>query len=484
MPRTIYESKSAGHAPQAPYVPIHYAYIGDFVQQRPVASWRKITVWNRVGTSWWILNAGPLTVDYNIRDLKYNRFVIDIIDEKNPDYREYTLTVTPKPSSWETSTIDLPDDADNIPVEWLEPNTEYTINLIARLSDGSWSPDSIRTVTTPDNPIPLAPINLSSPSRSNTWIDLSWSSPSGSSAVTYNLYRGTDKVAPTVARSGLTREQAKKYRLTGLRENIKYQYWVTGVNAEGLEGPRSNVLRWATGQDAKYRKGSMSREPMKVHEFGSWRNDIGWNDWHYWPNRVPQDSIFQGFWVNDNRRYRGCVTYRQHEFRVAMNSKFGQESWRHLSVSRAEIERLYRMRAPGNYQAQYLLWHLTNVNVFDSSGPPPVYGSHRNDRNDADAVAAHDRITAGGYINSLRIPRAYAKFLVAGQWGSTPVNGIMLYRGDGENNGYGTAGYMECAGHLQRDRHINEAWRYSDFTLRISGSWDFKYVNYQAPYQW
>lgn len=468
-------------------MPESWAYIGGEISGLTDADeWEFVPVFNLVRNSWWMLNANISVIDYTLRDLKYDSVVVDITDETNPDYGEFLIEVTQGGTVVKSETV--PDDTDLYPITGLVHDTEYTINVKAHLlHDGHWTEDSIQTFRTPDNPIPLAPINLVSAWRTNSYMDLSWTNPPYSSATTFNIYVGYEGAALSLAQTGVT---GSTFKVTGLLEDRKYMYAVSGVNAQGLEGPMSNILRWATGHDSKRRQGSISREPLHVYEFGSWRSDIGWNDWHYWPRRVNQKSVFQGFWTNDHRRYRGCVTYLQDDFRHRLDSRYGQDVWRNLNVTCTEIARVYRMRAPGNANAQYMLWYLTNTNIFDSSGAPPIYFGHRNDRNDADAVLAHDRMKAGTAIDSLRLPRGYGHALITGTGWYGPgngvaVNGLMLHRSDGENNGYGTAGYGEWCGHGLRDRaYPGDAWRYSDWTLMISASWDFEYISYRAPYQW
>jgi Fibronectin type III domain len=484
MPKSVYEKRAPAHLPQKPGVPAGWAYIGSTVNNRVnLNQWVKAEVWNRVGVSWWLLNADIITVDYLLTGLVYHSVTVDVTDETNPDFGKFWLTVTNLTSGGTVvDNPNLPDDMNTYVVGGLLPDTTYQVNLRTFLnSDQDWTQNSIQIFTTPANPIPLAPTSLRATWATNSFIDLAWDVPTGSTAVTYNVYVGHSGGGQWLYRSGV---QGLGIRVTGLGEDSRYYYNVRGVNATGLEGPASNTLKWATGHERRVRDGGFVREGIKVSEFGSWRPDIGWNDWHYWSRKVPQDSVFQGFWTNDNRRYHGCVTYDAHDFRVRMDQKYGLGVWHNLNVTRAEIARVYRMREPGNINPQYMLWWLTNVNIFDSSGAPPRYVGHRNNRNDDDALAGHDSMKAGTAIDNLRIPRGYANAIILGNWHGTQVNGICLHRDDGENNGYGTAGYGEWCGHGQIDRHINEAHRYSDWTIYVSASWSFETVSYQGPYQW
>ena len=491
MPQTVYERKSSEHPPQNNWVPERWAYIGKTVTcnntdvTKPIA-WATAKVWNRTATSWLRINADLDKMDYGLTNLTYNRMLLEIHDYLNPDYGAYTLTISPAPT-YGSGTISLPDDTQTYWIENLVHSTTYTINLKTDLVQGGTTNDSIQTITTPANPPPLPPV-LTYTAATNGDIDLAWTDPAGSSAVSYRVYAGVGwGEAWNVGYNGLGVQQPttnKYWKCISLAEDTPYYYQVAGINANGLEGPRSNRVQVHTGHSEVWNRAGITNEPMWIWETGSWRPDIAWCDWHYWPTRVDQDSVFQGYWERGTRLYRGCVTYNVGDFRNRLNSRYGPGTWENINVTGVTLARVYRMRAPGNYDRQYIVWHLTNTDIFNSGGPP-IYDWHRNNTTGPDSYVGHDGMKAGEYFEGLRLPRRFGKAIIAGHLNGTPVNGIMMYRDDGENNGYGTSGYGEWCGHGQRDRaYPNDAWRYSDWTMLISADWAVQYRTYQGPYQW
>lgn len=453
---------------------------------------KKVPVWNRVSNNWIQLNADLDKVDYALVNLKHNQVTVDIHDHLNWDYLDYELTVTPEPSGWAGGVggpLTLPDDTDLYTVTGLTENTVYTFDLRANLRQGGQTGPSIQQITTPVDPIPDAPINLRVVSSTNSSTELAWDDPTGTSATTWRVRWGKSR---TAYRQATVSTQSAS--ITGLPEDTKFMYWVAGVNDEINEGPSSNVVKWATGHNAKYRTGSVSRFPISPHEWGSWRPDIGWYDWHqlwYYNRRTFHKHIYQGYWQKDpiwtgstagiNRpeqesgRYRGIVTYNLGKYRAAMNETYGKDVWQNISVSRTEIRRVHRYSGVGTVNPVYMYWHLTNTNVFDAAAPPPIYYNHRNTTNTADARAAQDSMSAGSTIDYLRLPRSWGNIISRGKnSGGTSMNGIMLYRSDHTNTGAGAAGYGRWAGHGAG----------SNWSMLLSGSWNFKYISYKAPYAW
>lgn len=504
MPQTIFQTRPSPtyqHTDTETNPPAGWIYIGDTVQANNGA-WNKIPVWNRVGNNWIQLNADLDKVDYALVDLKHNRVTLDVHDHLNWDYLDFELTVTPQPTGWDSTTISLPDDTDRFDVEVLTELTTYTFDLRVNLVGGGQTGPSVQTITTPENPIPDAPLNLRVEKSTNQSTTLVWDDQVGSTATSWRVYwarHGHQKTPRSVQVAD------RRAIIKGLSEDTRYLYWVVGINDENNSGPGSNIVRWATGHDARYRRGSMWRFPMNPWEWGSWRPDIGWYDWRqlwYYNRRVHHDYVYQGYWQKDpvwtgstygidrpeqeSGRYRGIITYAMGDFRARIERAYGKDVWRHLNVSRTEIRRVYRQLVVGTVNPIHMEWRLTYTNVFDAAAGPPLHYHHRNVHNNADSHNPHDTIRQGQYHDYLRLPRSWGRTLAAG--GNSAVgslNGISMYRGDHINTGAGAAGYARFSGHGKRDPYRpNDAWRISDWRLLISASWDFKYLAYKAPYAW
>lgn len=83
---------------------------------------------------------------------------------------------------------------------------------------------------------PTAPKGLTTPSKTDTTVNLSWDAVSG--ATGYNAYNGTTKLT-------LTPITATSYVVTGLKENTEYSFTITAVNGEG-ESSASSVITIVT----------------------------------------------------------------------------------------------------------------------------------------------------------------------------------------------------------------------------------------------
>jgi hypothetical protein len=458
-------------------------YIGETIQGY-TPPWQKVPVWNWVEGNWVQLNADIGKVDYALRNLSFDRVMLDIFDHRNFDYLDYTLTVT-GPGLPGTPVV-LADNTDTTWITGLTANSTYTVNLVANLLSGGTTLDSIQTFKTPANPAPLAVTNLSSPARTNSWIDLAWTNPSGSTAVRYRVYYGREgqgatsiiEVAPGVFNA----------RVVGLQEDVRYWYIVRGVNSTGLEGPSSNQLRWATGHNEIRRQGSDSSIVWEPREWGSYRPDIQWR-WARESGILPKNPhLYQGYWPGNNwhgasnpaqnieagntRRYWGVVRYLNSEIKEQLNAKHGAGVGDSITISKMAFRALYRHTNPGNIAAQDMVWHMTNSNPFNS-GQPPVY-----EKFDGKAMRAGEKIEYYG------LRAGWGTKLIRGYDDGTAVNGLVLHRKDNETNGYGAAGYGRWSGHLLNDPDTSGSWRKSNLKLMMEGSWDVVVRAYVGPSQW
>jgi hypothetical protein len=468
MPQSIYQAK---------------AYIGETIGSWVDPDWPKMPVWNWAEGSWVQLNADIGKVDYGLKNLAYDRVLLDIHDHLNFEFLDYTLTVT-GPGVTGVPIL-LPDNIDTTWITGLTAASTYTVNLVANLISGGTSLDSIQTFTTPANPTPMAVIDLTSPARTNSWIDLKWTTPSGSTAIKYKVYRGyyggSTQYVKTVTGTST--------RLTGLSEDRKYRYFVRGVNATDKEGPWSNELKWATGHSEIRRVGRNNSLVWNPSEWGSYRQDIQWRWSRPWGISPRNPHIYQGYWPGYNRygasnpaqnpaagntrRYWGAVTYNGAAMRSAIDRLHGSGVANNLSVEGLWFKKLYRQRQPGKIDAQSMLWHLTNTNPFNS-GQPPVYGN-----------SWRTPMRAGTYITMYGLPASWGKHLLTNRInGGTWVNGLLLHRGDDQTNGYGAAGYGAWSGHNEIEPGYSDSWRKSDLRLVLKGSWNFVIRSYKGPYRW
>jgi hypothetical protein len=464
-------------------------YIGETISEYD-SGWPKAPVWNWVEGLWIQLNADIDVVDYSISHFQYDtgptpgyRALLTIFDHLNFDYLDYTLTVTGPGVSGTPITL-----ADNTQTTWLKglaANSTYTVNLVANLLSGGQTPDSIQTFTTPENPQPLAVIDLRWTARTNSWIDLDWSNPSGTSAVKYEVYRGI---------KGKSAQRVKTVtgtstRVTGLSEDTYYWYYVRGVNNTGLQGPASNHVRVATGHGEIRRRGDDPNILWWPYENGSYRNDIQWRWSRPWGIEPRNPHVYQGYWpgnnwyggsdprsnlyAGDTRRYWGVITYSSSAIRSALDRKHGAGVGSRISIKSMKFVKIYRHRNTGYYDPVDMWWHLTNSNPFNW-GRPPVYASWEG-----------DNMKAGEYRTNYALPASWGTHLVRGKInGGTTVNGLVLYRSDDRNNSYGAGGYSSYSGHNLRDPSYSGEWRKSDLRLRMSGDWNFVVRSYKGPFSW
>jgi len=469
MPQSIFEKKT---------------YIGETIGSYTGGDWPKAPVWNWVEGGWIQLNAAIDKVDYSISHIEYNRALLTIFDHGNYDYLDFELLVT-GPGVPGTP-ITLADDTQTFWIKGLTQNSTYTVNLKVNLFYGGQSNDSIQTFTTPLDPTPKAVTTLSSPARTNSWIDLAWTHPAGSSAVTYKVYQGYSGGSTQYVKT----VTGTSTRIANLREDRKYRYFVRGVNSNNKEGPWSNELRWATGHGEIRRRGTDNNILFFPSEWGSFRNDIQWRWSTRYSGIVPRNPhVYQGYWPGNNwrgpsnpaqnpaagntRRYWGTITYSSSGIRGGLDRKHGSGVGSNISISSLKIKKIYRHRTPGIYSAVSMNWHLTNSNPFSTSVSPPVYGSYWG-----------WSMSAGTYRLGYPLPASWGTALVRGRSGSTNINGLVLYRGDNQTNGYGAAGYGAWSGHRLRDPYYSGSWRESDLTLVLQGSWNFVIRSYKGPYRW
>jgi hypothetical protein len=461
-------------------------YIGETIQNLTTLepTWAKSPVWNWVEGNWVQLNSNP-GLDFALRNLSYDRVLLEIFDHKNFDYLDYTLTVTGPGVSG--TPVSLPDDTQTTWITGLTANSTYTVLLVANLISGG-TITSVQTITTPENATPGAVTNLSSPARTNSWIDLVWTDPSGgSSAIEYRVYYGKEN-GPVIGIVNGEPGQGWSARVVGLQEDSKYWYYVRGANSNGKEGPPSNQIRWTTGHGEIRRQGSDSNILWAPREWGSYRNDIQWRWAREGYIKARNPHIYQGYWpgnnwhgpsnpaqnvaAGDTRRYWGATVYKKSVIQDALDAKHGMGVGEAMTISKMAFRRLYRHTNPGYVAAQDMVWHLTETNPFNSA-KPPVYR-----RYEGTAMKAGQKIT--GYT----LPPSWGTYLIKGLDGGTVVNGLVLYRKDNQTNGYGAAGYGRWSGHLLKDPDTTGSWRYSDLSLMMEGSWSLVVRTYVGPVPW
>lgn len=430
-----------------------------------------LPVYDREINSWVRLNVEDLTVDYAIRELRYNR--ADINWKWSWDYRNIRIYLnTPGQPERKFEAIPTIGVDGTYRMTGLTELTEYEVNVLA---DVPWGVtlSHRQKFRTPRNPIPPAPTNLVYTFRTNHAITLRWNAAENATA--YAVYRGVDWgpkqriliVGTTVATFGVD-------------VNTRYRFSVVGINADGLAGPHSNEIRSATGHDEERRTGSFDRFRMDPSQWGSWRSDIGWNWWYTWPERDANLALYQGFYQYQHKRYWAVIEYDPNYLSWAINATFGPNVASKMAVTEASIRRFYRQQRSGNRQVLDMYWHLSHTQVRADNSQPSTFGEHANFSDGPDSLAWQRGMNLSDVIEYYRIPRDWGYALVNGHFRSLCMN-----RMDNTNNGVGYAGYMKISGHLQPDYFLGHGgWRYSDLSLCISANWDYFVAAYTPPYDW
>ena len=117
----------------------------------------------------------------------------------------------------------------------LNPNTTYSVYVVAQNAAGSTSTSNTITVTTPTPSIPLAPTGLTIKGISSTSVSLSWNASAG--AASYDVVA---RVAG-VATIGTFNTTSTSYTVTGLSPGAPYSFYVVAKNANGSSGASSTV---------------------------------------------------------------------------------------------------------------------------------------------------------------------------------------------------------------------------------------------------
>jgi chitodextrinase len=130
-------------------------------------------------------------------------------------------------------------------VSGLAENTAYTFTVKAKDAAGNLSAASNSlSVTTnnssqTDNQAPTAPSSLTSPSKTDTSVNLSWTASTDNVAVTgYDIFNGSSLAGSTTS--------ATTFSVTGLTANTAYSFAVKAKDAAGNVSPASNALSVTT----------------------------------------------------------------------------------------------------------------------------------------------------------------------------------------------------------------------------------------------
>lgn len=125
----------------------------------------------------------------------------------------------------------------------LTPNTAYSYRIAAVDAAGNVSPQSTAAslTTLPDSTVPSAPTGLTSPTRTMTSVNLSWTASTDNVGVTgYRIYRGGTQVGTSTTTS---------FSDTGLASNTTYVYTVAAVDAAANVSAQSTGLSVTTLAD-------------------------------------------------------------------------------------------------------------------------------------------------------------------------------------------------------------------------------------------
>ena len=151
----------------------------------------------------------------------------------------------------------------------LQPLTTYRYRVRSVNSFGQEGGDSPQaSATTLDGTPPTAPANLTGEAVSSSRIDLVWSAATDpdSDINEYIIYRNGSPVATNGGND-------TDFRDTGLSNYTLYEYRVAAVNADGLEGPKSNSVSVRT------RDGSAPSKPQSLNAAAVSANriDLTWD---------------------------------------------------------------------------------------------------------------------------------------------------------------------------------------------------------------
>lgn len=149
----------------------------------------------------------------------------------------------------------------------LDPFTPYTYTVTALSSGGQESdPSQPAQATTLDGTPPSRPQNLDAEARSASSIELTWSAASDpeTGISGYRIYRDDSQVGQTGGTTFLD---------TGLDDNTRYDYRVSAVNGQGLEGQRSQEAS-ATTLDGS---GPSQPQNLDATAVSATRIDLDWD---------------------------------------------------------------------------------------------------------------------------------------------------------------------------------------------------------------
>ncbi|MFD0671601.1 fibronectin type III domain-containing protein [Cohnella sp. GCM10027633] len=140
----------------------------------------------------------------------------------------------------------------------LSPNTAYSFTVRAKDAAGNVSAASgalsVTTNAAADTQAPTVPSGLTSPSKTTTTVNLSWSASTDNVGVTgYDVYNGAT-LAGSVGGSTTT------YQATGLSPNTAYSFTVRAKDAAGNVSAASSALSVTTNAATGGGTGSISRD--------------------------------------------------------------------------------------------------------------------------------------------------------------------------------------------------------------------------------
>ena len=173
-------------------------------------------------------NLAAVASAYNKVDLSWGAST-DKLGVKSYSIIRNGVTVASVPASTTTYS-----DTNNV-----QPNTSYSYYVFAINTVGNYSASSnTQTVTTPAAPIvdttaPSAPSSLNAQVATSTQINLSWIAPPENDIASYNIYRGSAKIASNVT--------STSFGDIGLTPGSTYDYYVRAVDTSSNESINSNL---------------------------------------------------------------------------------------------------------------------------------------------------------------------------------------------------------------------------------------------------